>query len=63
MQAEAKRYLEALERAGVAKNSASFSVTELYTVADRINLQVHAVGQFLNLEPVIIQSPKLIAGV
>ncbi len=40
MQAEARRYLEALERAAAARGSAVFGVSELYTLADRINLQV-----------------------
>lgn len=39
-QAEARRYLEALERAAAARGSAVFGVSELYTLADRINLQV-----------------------
>lgn len=49
-QAEARRFLDALERAGIASNSASFSITQLYSLADRISLQVevHPLIEALN---------------
>ena len=39
LQAEGRRFIAALERAAVAKRSALFDAAELYTIADRIELQ------------------------
>ena len=39
-QAEGRRFLAALERAAVTKGSPLFSVADLYTTADRIELQL-----------------------
>ncbi len=40
LQAEGRRFLAALERAALAKGSPAFAVSELYTLADRIELQL-----------------------
>jgi hypothetical protein len=39
LQTEGRRFIAALERAATAKRSALFDVAELYTIADRIELQ------------------------
>lgn len=39
LQAEGLRFLAALERAAATKGNALFDVSELYTIADRIELQ------------------------
>jgi hypothetical protein len=39
LQAEGRRFIAALERAAAAKHSSLFDLAELYTIADRIELQ------------------------